>query len=257
MRLPFTPYGLREILTGSAMCGVAAALCLATWPPLAAVPALAWLCLLGFFRDPPRPCRAGPDELLSPADGVVADVEVARPPAFLDGPALRIGVFMSLLDVHVNRSPAEGTVRFVQYCPGQFHDARSSLARERNEHNILGMELAGGRRVVVNQIAGLVARRIVCAARVGSRLRAGERFGMVKFGSRVELYVPLDDAPQALARVGQRVKAGRDVLVAYHEAHFARGTGPEAPLPRAPQGADSTGEFPPRKDLTGSRKGVE
>jgi phosphatidylserine decarboxylase len=182
---------------------------------MALVPAGAWVFLLSFFRNPERPCQAGPGELLSPADGAVADIEEVDAPVFLEGKALRVGVFMSVFNCHVNRAPAGGTVEMVQHFPGKFFDARDERSMAENEHNFIGLRMPDGRSILVNQIAGLLARRIVCAASPGDALVRGERFGMVKFGSRLELFVPLSDGPEARVKVGEKVKAGRDVLVAY------------------------------------------
>ena len=215
MRIPIARYGLPEIAAGTALCAGAAALCTWWFPPLAAVPAAAWTCLLVFFRDPERPCGGGPRELLSPADGTVADVEQVQAHAFIEGPCVRIGIFMSLWDVHVNRSPAAGTVRFVRYCPGAFRHARSNPARAENEHSLIGLQMPGGRQILINQIAGIVARRAVCAVGEGQDVRRGERIGMVKFGSRVELYMALKDRPAVRVKVGDRVKAGLDVVASY------------------------------------------
>lgn len=213
MRVPLTRYGRDTMLYATGILGGLAALQIVTgtWPA-ALLWGLMWIGMLSFFRDPERHAKCSPDDLLSPADGVVRDVEEVSPPAFLNGPAIRIGVFMSVLDVHVNRSPADGVVRWVSYHPGSFHDARARDAVTQNEHNFLGLELSEGRRIMVNQVAGVLARRIVCAAAVGDRLERGQRFGMVKFGSRVELYLPVADEYEVRARPGDRVKAGLTVL---------------------------------------------
>ncbi|MDP6439412.1 MAG: phosphatidylserine decarboxylase [Candidatus Brocadiia bacterium] len=215
MRIPLTRYGLREIVLGSLLCLAAGIVCAWVLWPQALVPAGAWVFLLSFFRDPERPCRAGPGELLSPADGTVADIVEVDAPVFLEGRALRIGVFMSVFSCHVNRAPAGGTVEMVQHFPGKYFDARDERSMTENEHNFIGLRMPDGRKVLVNQIAGLVARRIVCAVSPGDALAQGERFGMIKFGSRLELFVPLSDGPEARVEVGEKVKAGRDVLVAY------------------------------------------
>lgn len=212
MRIPLTSYGLSVILAGSVLLlgGVVAA-AFAFWPA-APVLGLLWLGLLAFFRDPERRAECGADDLLSAADGIVRDVEDVRAPAFLEGRCRRIGVFMSVLDVHVNRSPANGVVRWVSHHPGSFRDARSETAKLANEHNFVGLELEGGRKVLVNQIAGLLARRIVCAACEGDRLARGQRFGMVRFGSRVEIYLPLADRYEVRVRPGDPVWSGRTVI---------------------------------------------
>lgn len=215
MRIPLTRYGYRTVLAGSVVLLAASALGLALFWPAAVLFALLWLWLLSFFRDPERNRPSSPGELLSPADGTVRDVAEVAPPAFLDGPAVRVGIFMSVFDVHVNRSPADGMVRWVSHHPGSYHDARTRDASERNEHNLLGLELADGRRILVNQVAGAIARRIVCEPSVGAVLRKGERFGMVKFGSRVELYLPAADRYAVAVRPGDKVKAGLTVLATW------------------------------------------
>ena len=214
MRIPLTPYGRREIAAGSGLCVLLGALCLWLWPPLVVAPAAALVFLLSFFRDPQRPCRAADGELLSPADGTVADVAEVAAPVYLQGRALRVGVFMSVFNCHVNRAPAEGVVELVEHHSGSFLDARDGRAIAENEHGFLGIRCADGRRILVKQVAGLIARRIVCAVGPGDRLDLGRPFGMVKFGSRLELWVPVGDGPVARVKVGDRVKAGRDVLIA-------------------------------------------
>ncbi len=216
MRLRITRYGLRETAVGSAVCVALIVLGALFFWPLAVLGGALWAALLAFFRDPERPSPQRPGALLSPADGTVQDVEQVDPPGdFLPGPALRVGIFMSLLNVHVNRSPVAGTVRYRRHVPGRFHDARSPLAATENEHCWLGIELEGGRRVLVRQVAGTVARRIVCKAAPGDELAAGQRFGMVKFGSRVELFVPQQDQFQVAVAPGTKVKAGLDILGSY------------------------------------------
>ena len=183
MRVPLTRYGLREILLGSAFFAAAAAVWLWVWPPAAVAFAVLWAGYLAFFRDPERRPPAEAGALLSPADGVVRDVEQVTPPAgYLDGPALRIGIFMSVFSVHVNRSPAAGVVQWVEHTPGRYLDARDGRAPVENEHNLLGMQLEDGRKIMVNQVAGAVARRIVCAVRPGRRAagRAALRHDQVR-----------------------------------------------------------------------------
>jgi phosphatidylserine decarboxylase len=214
------------LLLGGAACGVL------FWPPGAVLAGLLLLGVLLFFRDPERRADCGPEDLLSPADGVVHDVGEVASPGFLDGPAVRIGVFMSVLDVHVNRSPVDGAVRWTSYHPGKFHDARAEASLTENEHHLMGLELRDGRRLVVNQIAGLVARRIVCAASEGDSLRRGQRFGMVKFGSRVELYLPCTDPYEIRVEPGDRVRAGLTVLATYTDGPASRAL-PDSEAPAA------------------------
>ena len=165
--------------------------------------------LLYFFRDPERIPPAGEGLLLAPADGRVVAVEKAHEPCFLEGESLKISIFMSLLDVHVNRAPAEGHVALVEHVPGQFLPAFRPEASKLNEHNLVGLHSRYG-QILVTQVAGVLARRIVCWVRSGQRLRAGDRLGLVKFGSRVDLYVPPRVEPNV--RVGDQVRAGVTVV---------------------------------------------
>jgi len=216
LRIPLTKYGLREIILGSCVFAALAATSICLYPPATVAVAVLWMGYLAFFRDPDRRITAAEGELLSPADGTVHDVETVDAPGdFLSGPVLRIGIFMSVLNCHVNRSPAAGTVRYARYYPGRFHDARKAAARRENEHNLIGMELTNGRRIMVNQISGALARRIVCQVKPDHRLHAGQRYGMVKFGSRVELILPESDQLDVAVKPGDKVKAGLSVLAVY------------------------------------------
>jgi phosphatidylserine decarboxylase len=216
LRVPLTRYGAREIVVGSIVFIAAVAVSVKVLWPVAIPVVLLWGGFLAFFRDPDRHAGAPPGGLLSPADGTVHDVgEAEAPGSFLQGRAVRVGIFMSVFNVHVNRSPADGVVRYAQHWPGRFVDARHPDAATENEHNAIGIELSDGRKILVNQIAGAVARRIVCEAQPDHVLRAGQRYGMVKFGSRVELFVPAEDQLNVVVKPGDRVRAGVDVLAVY------------------------------------------
>lgn len=165
---------------------------------------------LNFFRNPRRDVPADAGAVVAPADGVVCEVADEASPRLLDGPARRLSIFMNVFDVHVNRSPIGGAVREVVYNPGRFLAANVPKASLENEQNALVLESAGGRRVLLVQIAGLVARRIVNYARPGDRLARGQRFGLIRFGSRVDVYLP-DDAEVAVA-LGQRVVGGETII---------------------------------------------
>ena len=180
---------------------------------------LAWLAALAtvwcayFFRDPERvtPLRDG--LVISPADGRISMIQEVPPPPELDfsyEPVTRISVFMNVFDVHVNRSPVDGTIRRIAYVPGAFLNADLDKASEDNERQALTIEMADGRAVGVVQIAGLIARRIVKFVGEGERLTAGQRFGLIRFGSRVDVYLP--KGARALVCVGQRAIAGETVL---------------------------------------------
>jgi phosphatidylserine decarboxylase len=166
-----------------------------------------------FFRDPPRvtPLRDG--LVISPADGVVSMIGPAIPPEELGlGPAAmtRISVFMNVFNCHVNRLPIAGTIMKVAYRPGKFLNASLDKASVDNERNALAIRLPDGRDYAVVQIAGLVARRIVCDVKAGQTLRTGERFGMIRFGSRLDIYLPAGVQP--LIALGQSALAGETVL---------------------------------------------
>lgn len=214
MRVPLTLHGLKELLLfggGSLLLG-AVALRLLPWaaPPLF----LLALFVVAFFRDPERVPEGGPDAAVSPADGRVTDVEVVEEPHFLGGRALRIGIFLSVFDVHVNRAPLDGVARGFRYFPGAFLDARDPACPERNEANLIGFDSPRG-PFVVRQVAGLIARRIVCPLKEGQAVQRGERIGMIKFGSRTELLVPADAPVEVAVEVGRRVRGGRTILLRY------------------------------------------
>lgn len=166
-----------------------------------------------FFRDPKRVVPQGAGLIVSPADGVISLIERAVPPAELGmGPEalLRVSVFMNVFNCHVNRAPIMGTVGAMAYRPGKFLNASLDKASSDNERNSLRLDLADGRQIAVVQIAGLVARRIMWWVDVGQGMRTGERFGLIRFGSRVDVYLPEGVAPQVA--LGQNMVAGETVL---------------------------------------------
>jgi phosphatidylserine decarboxylase len=203
----------RPFIYGGAAVAVVGGLILGSW--------LFWLgalftgfCLY-FFRDPQRVPPPGADASLvvAPADGKVVMVGLASPPAELDMgtvPVWRVAIFLSVLDVHVNRSPVHGRVARIAYRHGAFVDASLDKASETNERNALRLDLPDGRMVGCVQIAGLIARRIVCTAREGDSLAAGERFGIIRFGSRTDVYLPEGVLPKVL--VGQTMIGGETIL---------------------------------------------
>ncbi|WP_225028436.1 phosphatidylserine decarboxylase [Xinfangfangia pollutisoli] len=166
-----------------------------------------------FFRDPVRAVPQNRGLLVSPADGVVSLIGPAVPPAELGlgpQPLTRVSVFMSVFNCHVNRAPIGGKVTAVAYRPGKFLNAALDKASEDNERNALAIELDDGRKIAVVQIAGLVARRILCWTKPGQTLRTGERFGLIRFGSRLDVYLPEGVAPQVA--LGQTCVAGETVI---------------------------------------------
>lgn len=177
------------------------------------------LFVLYFFRNPERVPPQDDQAVVSPADGTVVVAEVV-PETPLGGAALKISVFMSVFNVHVNRVPFDGTVLDVSYHRGKFFDARDGRASCENERNGVVLEVAGGTRIAFVQIAGLVARRIVCYPRIGDRLKRGDRYGLIRFGSRLDVYLPVDTEP--LVKLGDRTVAGETVLARIgYEGHVA------------------------------------
>lgn len=172
---------------------------------------LFWLVLVfvvQFFRDPPRPIPTEPNVILSPADGRIVKIDKVRDP-YADRDALLISVFMNVFNVHSNRSSVDGTVTKVQYFPGQFINADIDKASTENERNAVVIN-AWGQTVTLVQVAGLIARRILCYVQVGDTLARGQRYGFIRFGSRVDVYLPVD----AIARVapGDKVSATSTIL---------------------------------------------
>lgn len=164
--------------------------------------------VLQFFRDPQRIAAIGRDLVLSPADGRIVVVEVANDP-YAGREALKISVFMNVFNVHSNRSAVNGTVKEIQYFPGKFVNADLDKASTENERNAVVID-ANGQIVTLVQVAGLIARRILCYIHVGDRLKAGERYGFIRFGSRVDVYLPLTAEP--LVSVGDKVFATNTAL---------------------------------------------
>jgi len=214
----FAPQGIREMAIGTVACAALAALALTAGLPWLVLPvAVFWLLFMNFFRDPERTPREKGRIILSPADGRITDVTSVEEGEFIRGPAVRIGIFMDVFSVHVNRSPVTGTVAYVRHHPGKFFDARSPRALTDNEHLTLGVDCEEPFRgkVAVRLIAGKFARRIVCGLSEGDRVEAGRRIGMIKLGSRVEVFVPEELMGEPAVKVGDDVKAGRDTLVRY------------------------------------------
>jgi phosphatidylserine decarboxylase len=184
-------------------------------PALFAAGIAATLFTLYFFRDPERKIVAMPGQIVSPADGKIISIDDVEKNDFLTERCRRVSIFLSVLDVHINRAPVGGTVEMVNYSPGKFAIASTDEASRSNESNEIGI---GGEdiKVAVKQIAGAVARRIVCYCEPSQSVQAGDRIGLIRFGSRTELYVPLDC--EIYVKVGQRVKGGISLVGAYNGA---------------------------------------
>lgn len=167
-----------------------------------------------FFRDPDRSPPEDPALLVAPADGRIVGVDRVEDAEFMEGPAMRISIFLSIFDVHVNRAPMAGEVVHSEHRSGRFLDARNPESAKKNERRTWAFR-RGGLTVVVRQITGAVARRIVAWARVGDPIGRGERFGMIRFGSRTELYVPVD--AEILVSEGEKVRGGETPMARWRE----------------------------------------
>jgi len=206
---PMHREGYRFVATFAAI----AAILFLIWEPLGWIGVGLTVWCYYFFRDPKRVVPVDDYLIVSPADGVVSLIEPAVPPAELnlgDRAMTRVSVFMNVFNCHVNRMPVSGRITSVAYRPGKFFNASLDKASSDNERNGLAIELPDGRKIAVVQIAGLVARRIVCFVQPGVQLDRGERFGLIRFGSRVDVYLPDGIAP--LVALGQSMVAGETVL---------------------------------------------
>lgn len=184
-------------------------ICYIIWPWLIIIPGLFFLFVLFFFRNPERIIPGDEMSLVSPADGVVMDIERVYEDKFIMRESIRIRIFLSIFNVHVNRSPMAGKVSFRSYRPGQMLPAFKSHASELNEKNFIGIENQN-LRILVTQVTGFIARRIVCWVNEGDELERGERFGLIKFGSCTELFMPSD--VKVLVAQGDKVIGGQTIL---------------------------------------------
>ena len=167
-------------------------------------------CICGFFRDPDRVIPVAKGVVVSPADGKVIAASVVDNSPFLGGEAMKISIFMSVFNVHVNRVPYSGRVKEIDYYPGKFFSANLDKASQQNEHNAVSIEMENGKPLCVVQIAGLIARRIICHLQPGDPVLRGQRFGLICFGSRLDVYLPTDI--KLKSAVGDKVKAGTSIL---------------------------------------------
>ena len=218
-RIPFARWGLAELQLMTYPLVALAVLAVVTgfWY-LALAPAVCAGLVVWFFRDPPRSVPQQTGLWISPADGKIAEITRLEHDDFVGGPATRIGIFLSIFNVHINRAPVASRVLALRYTPGPFLNALDPKSALVNENMWIGSvveepEPAAGQRFIVRQIAGAIARRIVCDLRPSQRVGRGEKFGMIKLGSRTELILPADDEYLVAVQVGQRVKAGVTVLV--------------------------------------------
>jgi len=188
-------------------------LLLMVWLPFAIIGFLLTFFVVWFFRDPDRKTPNIKNKIISPADGKICLIDRAKPPKELSMDSkemFRICVFMNVFNVHVNRSPVKGTIREIVYKKGQFLNASLDKASEKNERNSLIIETDDNKEIIVTQIAGLIARRILSFVNNKDKIDAGERFGLIRFGSRVDIYLP--EGSKAAVKIGDTVKAGETII---------------------------------------------
>ncbi len=218
-RLPFARWGLAELqLMGWPLLALTLLIALTRFWYVAFVPGALLGLIVYFFRDPKRRVPTNPGLVVAPADGKIVEITRLDRDEFIGGPAVRIGIFLSIFNVHLNRAPADSRVVALRYSPGAFLNALNPESAIRNENTWIGLEEESPphRRMVVRQISGAIARRIVCDLRPGESLRRGQKIGMIKFGSRTELLISNDDALTIAVSIGQKIKAGTTVMAKYH-----------------------------------------
>jgi phosphatidylserine decarboxylase len=215
-KIPIAPWGWKDLnVFGWPLVAAIVALIFfgPPWCWLSFVPIILLIWLVSFFRDPARRVPDDARAIVAPADGTVVEVTTLPHYEFIGAPAVRIGIFLSIFNVHINRVPTAGRVLEMHYHAGEFLNAMRPESAERNEFMWIGMERsqAPAARFAVRQISGMLARRIVCTLTVGQAVTPGEKFGMIKLGSRTELILPAD-AVEGTVQVGDKVRAGTDIV---------------------------------------------
>ncbi|MHC4271203.1 MAG: phosphatidylserine decarboxylase [Planctomycetota bacterium] len=226
MRIPLTKYGWPQVAVVPAVILVVMGVCLIAglryWPVWGIYASESLLIILlifvlSFFRDPLRQIPTEEHLILAPADGTITDIETIEEESHIGGPAVRIGIFLSIFNTHINRAPCNVKVEKITYKKGQYKNAAKVESGRINESNNLNLVRIDNPddKLILRQISGAIARHIVCRVKEGEHLKSGEKFGMIKFGSRTELYLPFRENVRTLVKKGDRVKAGLTVLVRY------------------------------------------
>ena len=209
-------YGRDELIVAFLALGIiGTVLWLFVLPLLVIVPGVVLAIIIWFFRDPERNIPVDENAIISPADGLVMDIEELEEPMFVKQKAVRVGIFMSPFDVHLTRVPDSGRISFLYYSPGKFLSAFKPKAKTDNENNSIGLFLKRAGKeipVLIRQISGVLARRIVCECNLEDEVVRGQRIGMIKFGSRTEVYLPVSSKPEIKVKVGDKVRGGETVV---------------------------------------------
>jgi len=226
MRIPLTKYGWPQVvifpvvvIAAMIAVGLGTTAVLPLWAMISIEVLLGAILIwiLCFFRDPERSCPSDSNLLLAPADGRITDIEKVENKDFIGGAALRVGIFLSIFNTHINRAPCNVKVEKITYKKGKYKNALNPESARVNESNELWLTRTDSPqdRLIVRQISGAIARRIVCDKIEGQQLTGGEKFGMLKFGSRTELYVTLRENAKCMVKIGDKVKAGLTPLIKY------------------------------------------
>ena len=207
-KLPLAREGFPFIFIG---IGITVIFAFLGWATLTTITSLITIFVIYFFRDPERHHLEEKNAVLTPADGRILEVKhVVEKDSPLGQPSVKVSIFMNVFNVHVNRIPIEGTIKKISYHPGKFLSADLDKASEQNENNRITLETVDSKEILVIQIAGLVARRIACWIDKGDTVKTGQRFGLIRFGSRLEVFLPADS--KIVAQIRQKVKAGETVI---------------------------------------------
>lgn len=215
MRIPLAPYGKNEIILSCIILLVAGYFAYVIYPLLTLVPLVLIGFIFYFFRHPDRQVPDGDNLVLSPADGKVIDIAETPENEFIKTETVRVGIFLSVFNVHVNRSPCKGQVSYLDYKKGKYLVASHKDAPSQNERNTIGLAVksgSAGYKILLRQIAGIIAQRIVCDCKLNDMLASGQPFGMIKFGSRTEIYIPKDRLQEFNIKLGDKVKGGETVI---------------------------------------------
>ncbi|MEW6027217.1 MAG: phosphatidylserine decarboxylase family protein [Planctomycetota bacterium] len=215
MRLPLAKYSAGEIAVMLVITAVMGYVLFPIMPALVVIPAAAFLFTLYFFRDPNRRIPDGDNLIVSPADGTIIEIADANEDTFVREPCVKVAIFLSVFNVHINRAPCDGKVTLLDYRKGRFLVASKPEASSHNERNSIGITSGHSLRILVRQIAGIIAQRIVCGLEMNQQVKRGERVGMIKFGSRTEIYIPKSRLERLEVKLNDKVKGGETVIGAY------------------------------------------
>lgn len=214
MSFPISRYGWREIIFSGIILALAGIVLYQIHYGLLLVPLFLFGLVVYFFRDPERNIPQGDNFILAPADGKVVEIAEVYEPNFIKQDSIKVGIFMSFFNVHINRAPCSGIVRWLSYQPGKFKIASHPQAAALNESNSIGIikQSSDEVKILVKQIAGIIARRIVCLCQDNDQLTLGQKIGMIKFGSRVEVYIPKEKLASVCIQLKDKTRAGETII---------------------------------------------